>query len=151
MTTLVGTQSNFIDALKELLELEYVAVETYTAAIDRLNTQKYRDKLLQFKGDHERHIEEVVSLLEKEGEKVNRGPGGKQIFTIGKISISSLLGDKAILSAMSGVEDDTVAAYEKMNQHPGKLASANDIMKRALQDERKHKQWVQSAVEAYAA
>jgi rubrerythrin len=150
MVTLVGTQSNFTDALKELLELEYVAVETYTAAINRLNGEEYRNQLSKFKSDHERHIKEISGLLEEEGEKVKQGPGGKQLLTIGSVSISSLFGDKSILSAMSGVEDDTIAAYEKMNQHPEKYANADTIMKQGLEDERRHKKWIQSAVDAHS-
>ncbi|AFC70705.1 hypothetical protein MC5_01535 [Rickettsia australis str. Cutlack] len=35
MTTLVRTQNNFADAIKELVELDYDAIEAYKAAINR--------------------------------------------------------------------------------------------------------------------
>ncbi len=40
MVTNVGNQSKFIDAIKELIELDYDAVESYKLAIKKL--KKYR-------------------------------------------------------------------------------------------------------------
>lgn len=43
MATLVGTQKNFADALKALIELDYDAIEAYKAAIDRLENENYKN------------------------------------------------------------------------------------------------------------
>lgn len=63
MVTLVGMQDDFGGALKDLVDLEYDTVETYEAAINRLESPKYREKFTSFKEDHQRHIKEVSSLL----------------------------------------------------------------------------------------
>ena len=42
MATLVGTQTKFVDALKELAELDHDAIEAYEAAINRLENEFYK-------------------------------------------------------------------------------------------------------------
>ena len=63
MTTLVGTQKDFAIALKELIGLDYDAVEAYKAAIDRIKNEDCKNQLQKFKQDHERHIEELNNIL----------------------------------------------------------------------------------------
>ena len=45
MVTNVGNQTKFIDAIKELIELDYDAVDTYKLAIEKLKNLEF---LLQF-------------------------------------------------------------------------------------------------------
>lgn len=143
MVTLVGTQARFTDALKDLLELEYDATETYTAAVDRLNDENYKAKLNEFKADHERHIEEIRKLLKASGEEFTDGPCGKQVLMIGKVAIANLIGDNSILKAMLAAEEDTNTAYERMLNHEDKPSSADEFVRRAREDERRHKQWLE--------
>lgn len=42
MVTLVGMQDDFGTTLKDLVELEYDAVEAYEAAINRLDNKEYK-------------------------------------------------------------------------------------------------------------
>lgn len=146
MVTLVGTQSNFITALQELLELEYIASETYEAAINRLEDTEYKDKLSQFKADHQRHIQQLSSYLKKHKADVPQGPTGKQIMTISKVAIGKLFGDQAILQAMHDAEDDTNTAYERITQHKSKTKDCDEIVNAALADERKHRAWVEKTI-----
>lgn len=148
MVTLVGTQTNFMDALKDLLELEYDALETYTAAIDRLASQEYKNKLGEFKSDHELHINKITELLKSSGEEVPHGPSGKQVLLIARVAISKIMGDTAILGAMLTAEEDTNTAYERMVAHEGKTDKATDILKRGLEDEKKHRDWIIKATSA---
>jgi hypothetical protein len=53
MATLVGTQTDFSQAIKELLELDYDAVDAYKAAIERLNNLEYITMLTSFMNDHQ--------------------------------------------------------------------------------------------------
>lgn len=143
MVTLVGTQANFFDATRDLLELEYDAVETYTAAIDRLDNETYRKKLSEFKADHQRHIKEIREFLKEAGEEFSDGPSGKQVLMIGRVAISNLIGDESILKAMLAAEEDTNTAYERMLNHEDKPDNAKDFVARAREDERRHKQWLE--------
>lgn len=147
MVTFVGNQENFADALKELTELDYAAVEAYEAAIERLENPQYKKKLQEFKMDHERHIKELSDLLEKSNHEAPQGsPLGKELLTKGKVILANLAGDKAILNAMKSNEIDTNTAYERMNDRQDKWSDAKDILSRGLQDERTHKEWLEKTI-----
>ncbi len=146
MVTFVGTQGDFADAIKDLIELDFDAIEAYDAAINRIENQSYRDKLIEFKGDHERHVRELSALLKKHNEEAPTGPSiGKQWITKGKTILANLIGDRTILVAMRSNEVDTNTAYERVYHHEGKWEDADDILKRGLKDERRHKAWLEEA------
>jgi rubrerythrin len=143
MTTLVGTQNKFEDALYELCELDFDAVEAYEAAINRLKKESFKQKLMEFKKDHERHITEISTLLEEHQIKAPEGPSLKGLLTQGKVIFTNLIDDEAILEAMLTNEEDTNTAYERLNSHLGKWEDASDVLKNGLADEKKHKQWLE--------
>jgi len=143
MVTLVGMQGNFESALKELVELDYDAIEAYEAAINRLENGRYKDVLNGFKADHQRHVTDLSGLLKKHNQEPPTGPSiGKQWLTKGKVVLANLVGDDAILAAMSSNEDDTNTAYERMNERLDKWEDAVEILKRGLTDEKRHKAWL---------
>ena len=142
MATFVGTQSNFVKALKELIELDYDAVEAYQTAINRLSNITYIEKLESFKADHQRHITELSILLKKHNEDGPTGPSlTKQWLTKGKVVLANLMGEHVILSAMRSNEADTNTAYERMQNYPDMWQDAIEVLKRGLEDERRHKAW----------
>jgi rubrerythrin len=149
MATMVGTQSIFEDALYELCELDYDAAEAYEAAINRLEKKEYKEKLVEFKKDHHRHIDEIRSLLAKQKAKIPEGPSAKSILTQGKVVLGNLFGDKSILKAMLSNEEDTNTAYERLNNHPEKSTEADAFLRQGLKDEKKHKQWLESIIEEH--
>lgn len=142
MVTMVGKQAEFSDAVKELIELDYDAVEAYEAAILRLENTVHKGKLSEFMDDHKRHIQEFSSLLKKHHCDIPTGPStAKSWLTKGKVVLANLIGDKAILSAMLSNEEDTNTAYERMIERTDKWEDANDIIRQGLEDERRHKKW----------
>lgn len=144
MATLVGTQSDFTKVIKELVELDYDAKEAYEAAINRLNNTSYKIQMQQFKEDHERHIQELNELLAAHDKEKVKGPSTKQWLTKGKVVISGLAGDDiTILRAMHTNEQDTNTAYTRANNHDGKWEDAEEVLKDALADERRHKKWIE--------
>ena len=146
MVTKVGLQTEFVNALQDLLELEFDAVEAYDAAINRLEDEHYKSKLREFRGEHRVHIRELSAILQKHGKSVPTGPSGKQWLTKGKVVLGSLMGDNSILSAMRSNEVDTVTAYERLNEYNDKWPDSVEILKRGLNDERKHKAWLESVI-----
>lgn len=48
MVTHVGTQKLFIDAMKELLELEYDAIEAYKAAVSKIGKEECKKNYKNF-------------------------------------------------------------------------------------------------------
>jgi len=147
MVTMVGTQSDLIAAIKDLIELDYDAVEAYEAALNRVDREEYKKKLNEFKADHERHIEELSTYLKVKNEKAPESGSMKQLLTQGKVVLGSMIGDISILQAMQSNESDTNTAYERMNQRTDTEEEIKDVLARGLEDEKKHYQWLQSVLE----
>ncbi|MBF0300647.1 MAG: DUF2383 domain-containing protein [Oligoflexia bacterium] len=142
MVTFVGTQKEFSDALKSLIELDYDAIEAYEEAIHRVDGQTYKEVLKEFTQDHKRHVHELSNLLLSKGVEVPKGPSIKQLLTKGKVVIATLISDKLILTAMRSNEDDTNTAYERMNSRTDIWPEAQSLILSGLADERKHKSWI---------
>ena len=147
--TLVGTQKDFREALENLIELDYAAAASYQEAIEHLKYAEYKRKLKEFQHDHERHIKEFGEIIRKMGHEPPTGAGIKQLFTQGKVMFANLIGDKAILKAMKSNEDDTNTAYERLNDHIGKTEETRELLRRGLEDERKHRQWIEQAIKEF--
>lgn len=146
MTTLVGTQTSFIDAVYALIELDYDAIEAYEAAINRLENAEYRLQMQQFKADHERHVVELSEALAQIGQKPPTGPDAKQYLTQGKVVLAKIMGDKAILTAMRSNEIDTNTAYERVSMHEHITAEFTAIVQRGFADEKRHKAWLEEKI-----
>lgn len=146
MTTMVGMQKEFVDALKSLVELDYAAIASYEEAIEHIKDQECKKKLKEFSDDHSRHVKDLSEVLRDLNQEAPKSAGIKQIFTQGKVMFANLIGDKAILKALKMNEDDTNTAYERVNEHPNKSAYASDPLKRGLEDERKHRAWIEAKI-----
>ncbi len=145
MTTFVGMQSNFLDAIANLMELEYDAIEAYEVAIEKLSNQVYKDKLSEFLEDHKMHVEKLGVALRAHHVDPPEGPSmAKQWITKGKVIIANIFSDAAIMSAMLSNEIDTNTAYERINARDDKIEDILEIIKRGLEDERRHKAWLES-------
>lgn len=152
MATLVGTQSDFTKVIKELIELDYDAIEAYETAINRLKNTGYKAQMQEFKADHERHVDELNEILSAHGEPEVEGPSAKQWLTKGKVVLSDLVGDDiTILKAMLTNEEDTTKAYERANSHEKKWDSTVDALSRGLDDERRHKKWIETTLKDVGA
>lgn len=141
MSTLVGTQSTFHEALYALCELDYDAVEAYKAAINRLENDKYKQKLSEFMNDHLQHVEAINRVLNKHECETPQGPDFKKYLTQGKIILANLVGDDMILQAMLTNELDTNTAYERLVHFIPQWDDAQPILSKGLDDEKKHKIW----------
>ena len=150
MVTSVGMQTEFIEAVKELIELDYDAIGAYEAAIIRLDKAEYRKKLQECKEDHERHVKELTEFLVALGKEAPSGPDNtKSVIAKVKVMFGSIIGDGKILSAMLSNEEDTNTAYERMNKRVDELpgSTIHKVIARGLEDEIKHKNWLQSVLE----
>lgn len=147
MVTKVGMQSDFLDAVSDLIELDYDAIEAYNVAINKLENAKYREKLSSFREDHKRHVREFSDFLKSVGRSPPSGPSGKQWITKGKVALAQLLGDNTILKAMSSNEADTNEAYRNMHERQDQHANAIALIKKGLEDEIRHKAWIDEIIE----
>ncbi|MEB3703017.1 Ferritin-like domain-containing protein [Candidatus Bealeia paramacronuclearis] len=148
MIKIVGLQGDFITALKYLVELDYDAVAAYESAINRLESAPYKATLERFKIDHEGHIQGISEFLRKNDEDAPTGPSVKSIMTQGKVVISNLFGDKAILRAMRSNEIDTNTAYGRINNYERIPDEIKQVLEQGLKDEKKHLAWIEKSLEA---
>lgn len=146
MVTFTGTQTKLTDAIIDLVELEYDAVEAYEAAIERIENIVYKTQLRSFRDDHNRHLGELRNFLENLGLKTPKGPDAKKWLTKGKTILAGLVGDKAILHAMDSNEIDTNIAYHRMIKRKDLDDEIKLIIDRAYEDEKKHKQWIENTL-----
>lgn len=146
MVTFVGTQSNFFDALNNLLELEYEAVEIYESAIKHLENIEYISQIKSFKQDHKKHFEFLNKYLDQKSYDHATGAGVKQLLNIAAISFSSLIGDNNVLKSLLGAEEDTNKAYERITSHKEKDSTISSQLDEFYNDEKKHKSWIEKTI-----
>lgn len=146
MVTKVGMQEDFTTALKELIELDYDAIEAYEAAINRLKNENYKSVLNEFKRDHQRHIQELSDFLNDKNETFPTGPSSKSILTQGKVVLANLMGDNLILRAMRSNEIDTNTAYGRINNYENIPEELKESLKKGLQDEKRHLAWIEKTL-----
>lgn len=144
MTTFVGTQNDFKSALESLIELEYDALSAYHTAIEALEKPSYKLQLRNFAEDHQRHIDELSHLFRRKGFQPPTKPATlKHLLTKGKAVLATLGSDISILQAMLSNEKDTNHAYETMLAHEEIWLEATPIIRRGLEDEKRHKNWLE--------
>ena len=140
---MVGHEKDTVKLLKDLIELDYDAIEAYRAAIDRLEDVSDKTQLRRFLEDHERHVSDLTFLVRGMGAEAPVGGDIKRVLTKGKVVISGLLGDRAILLAMKSNEDDTNTAYERAAGRTDLPANAREVIERNLSDERRHRAYLE--------
>lgn len=143
MVTMVGSQASFSDAVKELIELDFDAIEAYNCAIKAMKNSAFKEKLEAFKADHERHVHAFSNLLKKHKIAAPAGPSSKQWLTKGKVVMAELVGEVVILKAMNSNETDTNLAYETMCKREDVWEDAKDLLFVGRKDELRHKQWLE--------
>ena len=145
MVTTVGTESALPELVEDLLLLEHDAIAAYEQTIARLENPGYKQRIAEFKGDHDRHVEELTGLAAAVGARPYREGDAKQMLTTGKVALASIAGDSAILAAMRSNEEDTVTAYERASRHTEATPEARALFERAHADELRHRDWMASA------
>ena len=112
-----------------------------------LENPSFKEQIAAFKRDHDRHFDELRSLASTVGVVPPTEGDAKQRLTTGKVALASLMGDKTILRAMKTNEDNTVTAYERASRHEQAPADAKPMFERALADERRHREWIETTAE----
>jgi uncharacterized protein (TIGR02284 family) len=149
MATTIGKETNLVDMLNHLIELDFDAVSAYQAAIDRLDDQQGKTKLREFMQDHERHTQELSSIVNHMGGSPPTKGDFKAVLTKGKVVIGQIAGDLGILKAMHSNEEDTNTAYERASERKDLPENIRVVLQRNLSDERRHKAWIEQTLERF--
>lgn len=139
-----------IKELNKLINLDYDAIAAYEAAIERLNNAEYRERLREFKGDHQRHIHNLEVCVAKFGGKPAASGDIKKVLTKGKVILGQINHDTGILEAMKSNEDQTNRLYEEGLQKLEDEPEVAGLLLRNLEDERRHRAWLVSTLDAIA-
>lgn len=145
MVTMVGNESTLSGLVENLLLLEHDAIAAYEQTIQRLENPAFKQKIAEFKADHDRHVQELTQLASMVGAKAHQEGDAKQMLTTGKVALASIMGDAATLQAMRSNEEDTVTAYERASRHTEATPEARAIFERAHADELRHREWMSNA------
>ena len=149
MVTTVGTGNDIAKIIENYIYLERDALAAYDESISRLESPAHKEKVAEFRADHERHLGELKDLAARHGAAVPAEGDMKQMLTTGKIKLADLVGgDGAILKAMATNEIDTITGYENGTNNATIPAAERPIFERALADERRHKEWMDAAAKA---
>jgi len=149
MVTTVGTSGDLMTLLEDYITLEHNAIAAYETTIERLENPVHKAKIAEFKADHERHLTELTELAVAHGAEIPTEGDMKEMLTTGKVKLADMVGgDGAVLKAMSTNETDTVTAYDRAVENDAIPETARPLFARALEDERRHKAYMESAAEA---
>ena len=149
MVTTVGTSNDLPKLIENFILLERDAIAAYDEVVARLEKPTYKSTIAEFRGDHLRHLSELEGLARDHGATIPKEGDAKEMLTTGKVQMADMAGgDGAILRAMSTNESDTVSAYERGSENDVVPVAAKPVFTRALEDERRHKTWMEDTAKA---
>lgn len=146
--TPVIDRNTVINELNKLINLGYDAIAAYEAAVERLISPAYRERLREFKGDHDRHVRNLTAYVKRLGGKAVTSGDIRRVLTKGKVILGNINHDKGVLEAMKSNENQTSLFYEEALQKLGDDPDVVDILLRNLEDERRHRLWLVSTLDA---
>lgn len=142
MVTTVGTETTFEKLVQNLLILEHDAIAAYESTVAKLESETSKAKIAEFKSDHDGHVAELTRMAARIGVEAPTEGDLKEYLTTGKVALASLIGDGAILKAMSTNEIETKMAYDHAAKNAAAPADAQAFFRKAFDDESRHKAWM---------
>jgi rubrerythrin len=136
------------DLLNGLIKLDFDAIAAYEAALRRLDGEGVRRRLAEFTEDHRRHTRELSDQVSQLGGTPANGPGLMRILVEGTVVMGGLGHDKGVLRAMSKNESIINGSYEAALEKLSADSPAYDLVRRNREDERRHKDWIDSVLTA---
>lgn len=139
-------QKEMINKLNSLIQLDIDAVHAYEQAMKNIDEVSIRDRLAEFRNDHHGHFRELSAIVQSMGgDPPEYSPDFKGFFLQGFTALRSMTGTEGALKAMESNEKLTNKNYEEANQW-NLSSSALGIIQRNLQDERRHLNYIQTAL-----
>ena len=146
--------NDLADEIMKVVQLDIDAVLAYTQAIDGIEAAHLdvRNQLEIFKSDHERHIVELGDALLAGGHTPPEFKRDAKGFLIeGMTAIRSAIGTKQALKAMRQNEVLTNKKYDEALGLQGVLDDLREILVRGREDERRHLDYIEQAIERFEA
>jgi rubrerythrin len=140
------TGAELIAELNDLLALDHDAVQAYSLAIGAISHAEYRDTLAGFRGDHQRHIDQLTQLIRNHGGmpvELPHLPTGA--FKLAVQALGTLGHDRAVLMTFKANEAQVRDKYRRHAARPHD-PGVSAILRAAAADEERHYQWVDQAL-----
>ncbi len=136
-----------IERLESLMQLDHNAVSAYDQAIERVDVPAVREKLEEFKADHERHIVDLDTLIRRLGgtpKEISRDVKGSLIE--GFTALRSITGTEGSLKAMKSNEQLTNRQYDDALslELPDEV---REVVERNRDDERRHLAFIEASID----
>jgi uncharacterized protein (TIGR02284 family) len=135
-----------IEELNELIRFDFDAIGAYNSAIDDIKELAVREPLIRFRGDHERHVQNLSLIVSRLGGKPVTGPDIKGIVRKTMTKVAGLGGVELTLKAMKSNEE----VLNKTYAHHLSLDWPDDvkqIIRSNYADEQRHLAWVVEALQ----
>src|SRR6476620_5733478 len=94
-----------IEELNELIRFDFDAIGAYNSAINDIKEIQIRDPLIQFRGDHERHVQNLSAIVIRLGGKPVDTAGFKGVVRKTMINVDDLGTTEMVLKAMKSNEE----------------------------------------------
>lgn len=146
--TTVIDRNTVINEFNKLINLGYDAIAAYDAAIERVISPEYREHLREFKIDHERQTRHLTAYVKRFGGKAATQGDIRRVLSKGIVILGNINHDKGVLEAMKSNENQTNRFYEEALQRLGDEPEVADMLLRNLEDERRHRLWLVSTLDA---
>lgn len=134
-------EKDFNKELKDLIALDFDLIESYDSAFKRLESETYKEKLKEFKTDHQKNIDAFSDFFREKGETPPTAADAGKYVAKGKVALARLVGDKTILRALRSNESNTNDAYTRMNGRSFIPQDMKDSLSQGLQDKARHLAW----------
>ena len=137
--------------LNDLLQLDRDAVQAYTLAEKGLESEEYKASIRRFKGDHERHIQELERLITtRGGTPVSLPHLSSSPFKLAAQGLGDLGSDTAVLLAFKSNERLSRDKYQRAANQAYPL-DVQAVLEAGAEDESSHYDWVQTTLEELGA
>ena len=149
--TMTGSTA-LIAELNDLLQLDHDAVNAYSIAIDSLRDESWRQSLVRYRADHQRHITDLTTHIRSLGGtpiEMQHLPTGLFKAAV-QAAAGTAGGDRAILLAFKSNEGQVRDKYARAANAPHATETA-DLLRRNADDEQVHYSWVASTLESIGA
>ncbi|HEV7992386.1 MAG TPA: ferritin-like domain-containing protein [Gemmatimonadaceae bacterium] len=148
--TMTGN-SELVAELNDLLQLDHDAVNAYGIAIQSIDNASWKESLIRYRGDHERHIDNLTTHIRVLGGipmQLPHVPTG--IFKSAVQLAGKAGGDRAILLAFKSNEGQVRDKYSRA-ANAGHPQATTALLRQNARDEETHYAWVSGVLESIGA
>jgi uncharacterized protein (TIGR02284 family) len=132
------TIKDVVALLNRLIQLDHDAIESCKVAMDRISRVEDRSELGAILADHRRHAEELAFVVRNLGGDPASHGDLRVVLTKGKVVLSVLSSERAVLEAVRSNEAEAVAAYGEAVAQRGIPVDVMAVLERHLAVERRH-------------